>query len=250
VADTGPAPAGSSGGGLRHYVLVRLALAPLFLFVILTVLFVLLRVAPGDPVTASLGGRASPAQIERAREASGLNDPLIKQYFDYLSGVVRGDFGDPYTDPRSVTQIISDRFPATVELTVFAMTLAVTIGVLMGARSARKRDGPFDVSSRLFAVISYAAPVFWLGILAQLVFAVKLGWLPTGNRVSADVPVADLDTTGYYLVDAVIHWNWAFFVDAFEHLILPGVTLGLVISGVFIRMVRVNMLQTLRSDYV
>jgi peptide/nickel transport system permease protein len=250
VADTGPAPAGSSGGGLRHYVLVRLALAPLFLFVILTVLFVLLRVAPGDPVTASLGGRASPAQIERAREASGLNDPLVKQYVDYLSGVVRGDFGDPYTDPRSVTQIISDRFPATVELTVFAMTLAVTIGVLMGARSARKRDGPFDVSSRLFAVISYAAPVFWLGILAQLVFAVKLGWLPTGNRVSADVPVADLDTTGYYLVDAVIHRNWSFFVDAFEHLILPGVTLGLVISGVFIRMVRVNMLQTLRSDYV
>ena len=148
MADTGPAPAGSSSGGLRRYLLVRLALAPLFLFIILTVLFVLLRVAPGDPVTASLGGRASQADIERAREASGLNDPLLKQYFDYLSGVVRGDFGDPYTDPRSVTQIISDRFPATVELTMFAMVLAVTIGVLVGcpvgpqARRALRRRRP------------------------------------------------------------------------------------------------------------
>ena len=133
---------------------------------------------------------------------------------------------------------------------MFAMVLAVVIGVLVGSRSARKRDGPFDVGGRFFGVIAYAAPVFWLGILAQLLFAVKLGWLPTGNRVSADIPVGDLDTTGYYLIDAIIHRDWAFFVDAFEHLILPGVTLGLVISGVFIRMVRVNMLQTLRSDYV
>jgi peptide/nickel transport system permease protein len=250
VADSGPAPAGSSSGGLRRYLLVRLALAPVFLFIILTVLFVLLRVAPGDPVTASLGGRASQADIERARQASGLDDPLLTQYVDYLSGVVRGDFGDPYTDPRSVQQIIVDRFPATVELTVFAMVLAIAIGVLVGARSARKRDGPFDVASRFFGVITYAAPVFWLGILAQLLFAVRLHWLPTGNRVSADIPVGNYDTTGYYLIDSILHWNWRFFVDTLEHLILPGATLGLVISGVFIRMVRVNMLQTLRSDYV
>ena len=119
MSDTGAASAGSSSGGLRRYLLVRLALAPLFLFVILTVLFVLLRVAPGDPVAASLGGRASQADIERAREASGLNDPILKQYVDYLSGVVRGDFGDPVHRPAlGAREIISDRFPATVELTI------------------------------------------------------------------------------------------------------------------------------------
>lgn len=240
----------ASTGSLRRYLLVRLALAPVFLFLILTVLFVLLRVAPGDPVTASLGGRASQSQIAEAREASGLDDPLAKQYFDYLSGVVRGDFGDPYTDPRSVTRIVADRFPATVELTLVAMIIAVTIGILVGARAARFRDGPFDVGGRLFGVLTYAAPVFWVGILAQLLFSVKLNWLPSGNRVSADIPVADLDTTGYYLIDALIHRDGRFLVDTLEHLILPGVTLGLVISGVFVRMVRVNMLQTLRSDYV
>lgn len=210
----------------------------------------LLRVAPGDPVTATLGGRASGAQIERAREASGLNDPIITQYLGYLGDVARGDFGDPYTDPRTVNQIVQDRFPATVELTAFAMVVAVTVGVLVGARAARFRDGPFDVGGRLFGILIYAAPVFWLGILGQLLFSVKLGWLPTGNRVGSRIPIGDLDTTGYYLIDGLLHWDSGLFGDAVEHLILPGATLGLVISGIFVRMVRVNMLQTLRSDYV
>lgn len=239
---------GSGGSGLRRYLLTRLAFAPLFLFTLLTAVFVLVRVMPGDPVVASLGGRATPDRIERAREALGLTDPIIVQYGRYLLDVLRGDLGEPLTDPRSVSQIVADRFPATLELTVFALIVAITVGVLVGAVSARRRDTAFDIGGRLFGIVVYAAPVFWTGILAQLLFANRLDLLPTGNRLSARV-VAEAPT-GFYLLDGVITLNGELFVNALQHLILPGVTLGLLIGGVFIRMVRVNMLQTLRSDYV
>lgn len=242
------ASSGSSGSGLRRYLLTRLALAPLFLFTLLTLLFVLLRLAPGDPVQASLGGRATPERIEAAREASGLNEPILVQYGRYLGGVVRGDLGEPITDPRSVSQIVATRFPATVELTMFALMVAVTLGVLVGAFAAQRRDTVFDIGGRLLGIVVYAAPVFWTGILAQLYFANNLGLLPTGNRLSARI-VAEAPT-GFYLLDGIITANGQLFWNALEHLILPGVTLGLLIGGVFIRMVRVNMLQTLRSDYV
>lgn len=242
------ASGGAGRSGLRRYLLTRLLLAPLFLFTLLTALFVLLRVAPGDPVVAALGGRATPDRIERARAAAGLDDPIIVQYGRYLGDLVRGDLGDPITDPRSVTQIVADRFPATVELTVFALIVAIVLGVLVGAFSAQRRDTGFDIGGRLLGIVVYAAPVFWTGILAQLLFANRLDLLPTGNRLSART-VADAPT-GFYLLDGIITLNGELFFGALEHLVLPGVTLGLLIGGVFIRMVRVNMLQTLRSDYV
>jgi peptide/nickel transport system permease protein len=238
----------SGGSGLRRYLLTRLALAPVFLFVLLTALFVLLRVAPGDPVIAALGGRATPSRIEAARESAGLNDPILVQYGRYLANVAQGDLGRPITDPRSVTEIIAARFPATLELTVFALIIAVALGVVIGAFSAQRRDTVFDVGGRLLGIVVYAAPVFWTGILAQLLFANRLGLLPTGNRLSARI-VAEAPT-GFYVLDGIITANGELLWSAIEHLILPGVTLGLLIGGVFIRMVRVNMLQTLRADYV
>lgn len=238
----------SGGSGLRRYLLTRLALAPLFLFVLLTAVFVLLRLAPGDPVIASLGGRATPEQIEVAREAAGLNDPIVVQYGRYLGNAVRGDLGNPTTDPRTVSEIVATRFPATIELTVFALIVAVVLGVVVGAFSAQRRDTIFDIGGRLLGIVAYAAPVFWTGILAQLLFANNLGWLPTGNRLSARI-VADAPT-GFYVLDGIITANGELLLSALEHLVLPGVTLGLLIGGVFIRMVRVNMLQTLRADYV
>lgn len=243
-----PLSSSARSGSLRSYILGRVAFAPVFLFLLLTLLFVLLRVMPGDPVAAALGDRVSEAQLEVRREAAGLNDPVWVQYGRYLGGVVTGDFGSPVTDPRPVTEIVLDLFPATWELTMFAMVLAVVIGIVVGSLGARYRDGPFDVGGRLFGILIYAAPVFWLGILAQLLFANRWGLLPTGNRISARITFDD--PTGFYLLDSILTTDMTFFLDALEHLILPGVTLGLVISGVFIRMVRVNMLQTLRSDYV
>ena len=239
---------GARSGSLRSYVLTRLAFAPVFLFLLLTLLFVLLRVMPGDPVAAALGDRVSAEQLDVRREAAGLNDPILVQYGRYLAGVVQGDLGTPVTDPRSVTQIVLDRFPATFELTGLAMILAVVVGVVVGAVGARFRDGPFDVGGRLFGILIYAAPVFWLGILGQLLFANRWGLLPTGNRMSARISFDD--PTGFYLLDGILTTDMQLFTTALRHLALPALTLGLVISGVFIRMVRVNMLQTLRADYV
>lgn len=236
------------GGSLRSYILGRLAFAPIFLFLLLTLLFVLLRILPGDPVTAALGDRLSAEALESRRAAAGLNDPIWVQYGRYLGGVIQGNLGDSVTDPRTVTQIVLDRFPATFELTMTAMVLAVTIGVLVGAIGARYRDGIPDIIGRLFGILVYAAPVFWLGILAQLLFANRWGLLPTGNRLSARITYEDV--TGFFLLDGILTRDWTFFTTALEHLALPAITLGLVISGVFIRMVRVNMLQTLRADYV
>lgn len=240
--------ANARGGSLRSYVLGRIAFAPVFLLLLLTLLFVLLRVMPGDPVTAALGDRLSAEQIEVRRDQAGLNDSLMVQYGRYLGDVARLDFGDAVTDPRPVRQIIFDRFPATFELTMAAMAIAVAVGIFVGAIGARFRDGPLDVGGRLFAILIYAAPVFWLGILAQILFATNLGWLPTGNRISARISYDD--PTGFFLLDGILTRDWTFFSTAVRYLTLPALTLGLVISGVFVRMVRVNMLQTLRADYV
>jgi peptide/nickel transport system permease protein len=239
----------TSGSSLGRYVLVRLALAPVFLLLLLTLLFVLLRVLPGDIVTASLAGRASEERIEAARQAAGVDRPIAVQYVEYLTDIARGDFGQPLTDPRSTADLLRDLLPATIELTLVAMLVAVPLGVVLGSLAARFRDSPMDGAFRLFGIISFSIPVFWLGIQAQLVFANWLGWLPTGNRISARIAGVD-GPTGFYVLDGLLAGNTEFALTAAKHLILPGATLGLIISGVFIRLVRVNMLQTLRADYV
>lgn len=236
------------GSSLRRYLLVRVALTVPMLFILLTVVFLLMRVAPGDPISATVGARLSPEQVAQRREALGLNDPIHEQYVRYFGNALTGDFGDPVTDRRSVGQIIADTAPATFELALAGMIVAVGVGILVGAVSGRLRDTPFDIGGRLFGIVIYATPIFWLGLLAQLQFAVNWGWFPTGGRVSGfDAPQ---DVTGFYILDSVITRDWAALTSTLHHLVLPGITLGLVIGGIFVRMVRVNMLQTLRADYV
>ena len=239
----------TSGSSLGKYIAVRVALAPVFLLLLLTVLFILLRILPGDIVTASLAGRASEERIEQARQAAGVDRPITVQYVEYITDLARGDFGQPLTDPRSTSELLGDVLPATFELTIVAMLIAIPLGIVLGALSARFRDTPLDGGARLFGIVSFSLPVFWLGIQAQLIFSVWLKWLPTGNRISGRiVPVNG--PTGFYVLDGILAGNTEFALTALEHLILPGATLGLVLSGIFIRLVRVNMLQTLRADYV
>lgn len=236
------------GSSLRRYLLTRALLTIPMLLILLTLVFLLMRVAPGDPVRATVGQRLSVEQVEQRREAMGLNDPLIVQYGRYLGGALTGDFGNPVTDRRSVGRIVADTAPATAELALFAMLVAVAVGVGVGAIAGRLRDTPFDVGGRLFGIIIYATPIFWLGLLAQLYFSVNLGWFPTSGRVSGfDAPDK---ITNFYIVDSVITGDWSALAGVLHHLVLPSVTLGLVIGGIFVRLVRVNMLQTLRADYV
>lgn len=241
-----------SGGGtsLRAYVLTRIALAIPTVLVLLTMVFLLMRVAPGDPIQAALGGRVSAQELELRREAAGLDKPLVEQYFEYLGDAATFDLGTTLTEDRSVNSIIVDNGSATLELTMTAFAIALIIGIGIGLLAGRFRDTWIDLGGRLFGILVYAAPVFFTGFLAQLLFANALGWFPVSGRADP-VTTATLDPiTHLYLIDTLIRGDVDAFWDIVTHLVLPAVTLGLLVSGVLIRLVRVNMLQTMRGDYV
>jgi peptide/nickel transport system permease protein len=238
------------GTSLRQYLLTRLLLVIPMVFILLTLVFLLMRVAPGDPISAALGGRVPREELEALKEELGYNRPLYVQYFDYLGDIARGDFGVATTDGREIRDIVYDNGMATLELTFFAMIVAVVVGVSFGLLAGRFRDTWIDGGSRLFGIVIYAMPVFFLGLMAQLFFGSYLGWLPTSDRAS---PLTDatLDThTNLYTVDTLINGDWDAFVDVSKHLILPAVTLGLVTAGVFIRLVRINVIRTMKDDYI
>jgi peptide/nickel transport system permease protein len=235
---------------LRTYALTRLALVLPMLWILLTLVFFMMRVAPGDPVTAALGGRLPEQELQQRRHAAGYDKPLIVQYVDYLGDVARLNFGTTITDDRPVTDVIIENGSATLELTFWAMVVALSVGIGLGLLAGRLRDSGADVSIRLFGIVVYAMPAFFLGFLAQLLFGERLGWLPTSGRASPEVQFLLPTHTHLYVIDAIIYGDWATFKDVVLHLILPAATLGLIIAGVLIRLVRVNVLQTMKGDYI
>jgi peptide/nickel transport system permease protein len=240
----------SESTSLRTYLLTRLALAIPTALILLTMVFLLMRVAPGDPIQAALGGHVSQQEIEKRRQAAGYDRPIVVQYVNYLGDALTLNLGDTLSDHRSVTSIIVDNGSATLELTIYAFTITLLVGVSIGLVAGRYRDTWADTGGRMFGIVIYAAPVFFLGFLFQLLFGSTLGWLPTTGRVS---PLTEFELhkiTHIYTIDAIIGLNWNALQDVLLHMILPAVTLGLVISGVMIRLVRVNLLQTMKGDYV
>jgi len=235
---------------LRTYALTRLALVLPMLWILLTLVFFMMRVAPGDPVTAALGGRLPEQELQQRRHAAGYDKPLIVQYVDYLGDVARLNFGTTITDDRPVTDVIVENGSATLELTFWAMVVALSVGIGLGLLAGRLRDSGADVSIRMFGIVVYAMPAFFLGFLAQLLFGERLGWLPTSGRASPEVQFLLPTHTHLYVIDAIIYGDWATFKDVVLHLILPAATLGLIIAGVLIRLVRVNVLQTMKGDYI
>jgi peptide/nickel transport system permease protein len=242
--------AGSRGTSLRRYALTRLALVLPMIFIVLTLVFLLMRVAPGDPITASLGGHVPPAVVNQIKEQLGYDRPLYAQYGDYLWSIAHLDFGTTITDRRSIKDIIVENGSATLELTFYAMIVAIVVGVTFGMVAGRFRDTWIDGGSRLFGIFIYATPVFFLGLMAQLFFGSYLGWLPTSDRASPLVEATLQTHTHIYTIDTLINGDWDAFVDVSKHLILPAVTLGLVTAGVFIRLVRVNVIRTMKDDYI
>jgi peptide/nickel transport system permease protein len=235
---------------LRTYLLTRIALALPTVLILLTMVFLLMRVAPGNPIQAALGGHVPQAQIQKREARAGYDKPILVQYVNYLGDAVTLNLGNSLTDHTPVTDIIKDNGAATLELSVAAFFVAVVVGVSIGVVAGRWRDTPADVSGRMFGIVVYAAPVFFTGFLAQLLFADALGWLPVSGRASPEI-TATLEThTNLFLIDTLINGDLNAFWDCFLHLILPAVTLGLLVSGVLIRLVRVNLMQTMRGDYV
>jgi peptide/nickel transport system permease protein len=240
----------SRSRALQYYITARLLLAPLMLLTIVTIVFLLLRSTPGDPVDAILGNRAPEAIKQAFRERLGLSLPLPLQYLNYLGNLLRLDLGTSITDQgQVVTDVIRQFFPATLELTILSMLVAVLVGVGMGMLSASRPGTIFDVGGRLFGIITYALPIFWAGMIVQLIFAVQLRWFPLGSRFPASLEPPPT-ITGLFTLDSLLSGNLGNFFISLHHLALPSITLGILISGIFERIVRVNLRQTLKSDYV
>ncbi|MBD2310393.1 ABC transporter permease [Desertifilum sp. FACHB-1129] len=240
----------SRSKALQYYILSRLLLAPIMLWFITTLVFLLLRATPGDPVDAIYGARASAAAKEELRRQLGLDLPLGLQYLNYMGDLLRLDLGTSLTSRgQTVWQIIGQYFPATVELTVFSMLVALGIGITIGTLAASRPNSPLDAGGRLFGILTYSIPAFWAGMLMQLVFAVQLGWFPLGTRFSISA-IPPNGPTGLYILDSLLNGNINQFLISLHHLALPCFTLGILLSGIFERIVRVNLKQTLKADYV
>jgi peptide/nickel transport system permease protein len=227
----------------------RVLLVIPMIWVILTLVFFVLRVAPGDPVSAALGGKLNAQALAQRREALGFNRPLIAQYWDYLSSVAHLDFGTTFSDNQPVLRVVRDNGGATLSLTLASFVIALLVGIPLGLLAGRYRDSAADVAIRLFGIISYAAPIFFVGFLLQVYVAAPLG-LPTSGDASPITIFEVHPKTHILLIDVFLSGNGAAIQDVLRHLLLPAVTLGLLICGVFIRLVRVNMLMTMQADYV
>lgn len=238
-------------GSLRRYILTRIALAIPMVLILLVLVFVMMRVAPGDPISASQGGKLSAAELAARRHAAGLDRPLIDQFWDYLKSVATLNFGTTFSDNLSVRQVIINSGGATLSLSLGALIVAAVIGLPLGLLSGRFRDRGIDVGSRLFAIVTYAAPVFVVGLLGKMALGPSgLGWLPNNGQVTLLTGLQIPTQTHILILDAALAGDWSAVGDIAQHLVLPSITLGLIIVGVFIRMIRVNVIQTLQGDYV
>jgi peptide/nickel transport system permease protein len=235
---------------MRGYILVRLALMVPMVWVLLTVVFLMMRVAPGDPISATLGGKLPPAELAHRQHELGFDKPILTQYFAYLWDVIHLRFGTTITDHQTILSIVQENGGATLTLTLAALLVALVVGLPLGLIAGRYRETIPDALIRVFGILTYAAPVFFVGLMAQLLFAKNLDWLPASRQASALVQATAPDHTHILLLDLVIAGDWSGVGDALKHLILPAVTLGLLVAGVFIRLVRVNVGQALGGDYV
>lgn len=240
----------SRSKALQYYLMARLLLAPLMLWTIVTLVFFLLKATPGDPADAFLGNRA-PEEVKAAlREQLGLNRPIYVQYFSYLGNLLRFDFGKSITSSgKAVVDVIKDNFPATLELAIGSMIVAFVVGVVIGTISASKPGTIADAGGRLFGIISYSLPIFWVGMLLQLILSVQLHIFPLGGRFPADLTPPET-ITGLYTIDSLLRLDVGKFLTALYHLALPCLTLGVLLSGIFERIVRVNLKQSMKAEYV
>lgn len=216
------------------------------LFGLLVLVFGMSRLMPGDPVRLALGPTASAEQIEALREQMGLDDPLLVQFWNYLSGLFQGDMGISLRTGNAVTADILRTLPATLELGIPAMALATLIGIPLGVQAAVKRNTATDHTIRLVALTGTAVPKFWLAIVLQLLFAYWLGILPVIGR--GDVVVESI--TGFRTIDSLITGNVAGFFDSLVHLILPTIALAVATAAHIMRMTRASMLDQVAQEYV
>jgi peptide/nickel transport system permease protein len=211
--------------------------------------FLISRIIPADPARMIAGPHAGPAQVAAVRHAYGLDRPLWQQYTSYMGGLLQGDLGTSFHTQRAVRDDLGDFLPATLELTLASMALTIVVGILLGVLSAVNRDGWIDNLTRLFSVTGVSLPVFWLGLMLQLLLYDQLGWLPAGGRLDTGLqPPPRL--TGMYIVDSLLTGHWSLAVNAAWHLLLPALVLSVGSLAVVTRMMRASMLEVMGRDYI
>jgi len=319
--------------GLRSYIITRLVLMIPTLLLLLSMVFLVMRVLPGDPVALHFEKKADPATMDQMRHILGLDRPILEQYIDYIGGIVDINYllahgypnlGKSMQTFEDVGGQIFSAFPATLELAIYSMIIACVIGILLGVVASKSYNSVLDQFIRGFGTVTYAVPVFFLGIVLQLIFGVYLHWLPTGLRLDPSItPPTGLTitlsalqggfpnhfllssiaglivfltcivilkmrrknlkyrgiaisvaafiitwviyafvswhfvqagklqiSTGLYTIDSLLQGNIFTFFGSVKALLLPSITLGIVLSGIFVRLTRTNMLETLRLDFV
>jgi peptide/nickel transport system permease protein len=217
--------------------------------ILISMVFFVMRILPGDPALAIMREGASEEQLAAFRATLGLDRPLHIQYLDFIAGVLRFDLGESMTRSIPVVDEIKTFFPATVELTIFSMAVVAGVGILSGAFAAQHRKTGADYTIRVLSIVLYSLPIFWLGIMFQMTLGAQLGWLPVSGRLDPGM-TPDRIITGLYTVDAILMGDMGLLRDALRHLILPSLTLGLVLAGIFTRLTRANMLEVLRKDFI
>lgn len=213
------------------------------------IVFLMMALTPGDPVTIMIGDQnVTPEQEALLRSDLGLDKPVYQRFVIFIGNVMTGDFGISFYHRRPVFDVIVERLPATIELTLVALIIAVITSIPLGVLAAVKKNTFFDRFATVGSLLGVSMPGFWFGILLLMLFAVQLNWLPVSGRLGYSSEVAPI--THFLLIDTILRGRPDAFWDAFLHLILPAITLGLPMSAILMRVTRTSMLEVMRSDYI
>lgn len=217
---------------------------------LLAITFFIGRIVPIDPVLAIVGDRAPTHVVERVREEMGLNLPYYQQFFIYVKGVLQGDFGTSVLTTNPVMTDIRRVFPATMELATVGTLIGALFGIPLGVLAAVKRGSLIDQIVRIIGLIGYSVPIFWLGLLALLIFYARLGWTSGPGRIDIMFEYTFTPITGFYLIDALIQGDWPALRNIVSHLVLPAALLGYFSLAYISRMTRSFMLNELEQEYI
>ena len=236
------------GKAMLNYIGKRLLhLIPVLLGMVFIV-FLIIRAIPGDPAQVILGQQATEEAMKNLTEKLGLNDPWYVQFFDYIKGLLTGDLGESLRTKREIAEEIWPYLAATFELAIFAIIIAVIVGMNAGIISAWFQNSWFDYIAMVVALIGVSMPIFWLGLMEQWIFSIQLDLLPASGRQEVRDPINVI--TNFYLIDTLIQGRFDQFLTVLKHLILPGIALATIPMAIIARMTRASMLEVMRSDYI
>ncbi|MFW6381077.1 MAG: ABC transporter permease [Bacillota bacterium] len=232
-----------------RYILKRLLMLIPVLIVMSFLIYGMIELIPGDPAQMLLGTHVTEEALEQAREEMGLNDPFLVRYGRFLRDIVQLDLGQSLMSRRPVWTMIGEKLPATIELSIFAMIFALGVGVTAGVVAAWNQNTIFDYLSSIVALIGISMPIYWLGFMLILFFAVNLNIFPTAGRLSAWVDSGSFET-GFFLFESLFTGRWKVFFDAVRHMVLPAIALGTIPMAIVARMTRSALLEVLKQDYM